>query len=75
MKQWRLLIFALLALLALVACGSESGAVLGVAAAEEADEANDFVPQLDPQRPYPAPDLALVGNTGRPQFLNSYADW
>ncbi|MCB0028452.1 MAG: hypothetical protein KDE28_11130 [Anaerolineales bacterium] len=74
MKQWRLLIFALLALLALVACGGQSGVVLETAA-EEADEANDFVPQLDPQRPYPAPDLALVGNTGRPQFLNSYADW
>lgn len=24
---------------------------------------------------YPAQDLALVAATGRPQFLNSYADW
>ena len=24
---------------------------------------------------FPASDLALVGQTGRPQFLNTYAEW
>ena len=74
MKQLRLLIFALLALLTLVACGGETGVILE-AAAEESSGAEEFVPQLDPQRPYSTSDLSLVGNTGRPQFLNSYADW
>jgi hypothetical protein len=24
---------------------------------------------------YPGADLSLVGNTGRPQLLNAFADW
>lgn len=29
----------------------------------------------DPNRPYTPPDVTLLGATGRPQFLNAYADW
>jgi thiol:disulfide interchange protein len=27
------------------------------------------------ERAYTPSDISLVGNTGRPQFLDSYADW
>ena len=77
MKRWLLLTFSLLVLLLLAACaGGTDVAPEEIAAAEEvAGPATNFEPQLDPQRPYSNNDLSLIGNNGRPQFLNSYADW
>ena len=58
------LLLSILALALLAACGPPHNATTGEVSSEQA---NDGM--------YPVQDLALVGNTGRPQFLNGFATW
>ncbi len=69
--RWRVLLWLVAGLLGLVACSAGTGAPAVVPAAAGVD----FEARLDPYRAYPEPDLALINQTGRPQFLNSYAEW
>lgn len=69
MKLLRLLFLAFLGCLALAACAPNTGNLASGAPASSkqivGSEGGLYAPQ----------DLSLVANTGRPQFLDSYADW
>jgi hypothetical protein len=65
MKRLLILCLGLFAVLSLAACGGES-------AAEPA--MSQSVSTVDPAE-VDSTDLTLVGKTGRPQFLNSFATW
>lgn len=67
MKRLLILCVGLLAVLSLAACG---GAEPAVPAAEPPTP----IPTVDPAEVDPN-DFTLVGQTGRPQFLNAYASW
>ena len=76
----RLVLFiSLLFGLLLVACGSGATAETAVSADTTASDASAPVPveskPVDPNRLYAVSDLNQVANTGRPQFLNSFANW
>ena len=58
----RLIVFGLLGLFALAAC-------LPVT-----EPAADAVFSADAEL-FPGANLSLIGSTGRPQFLNGFADW
>lgn len=80
-RSFGLLIIALLGWLALSACSptddlARGGAVKEPTAASET-LSESRLPQIVGKEDslYPPQDLALVTSTGRPQLLNSYADW
>ena len=64
----------------LVACGGEvveETAVSSTATPIEEPTATAVVEpeSVDPNRLYAVSDLSQVANTGKPQFLNSFANW
>ena len=75
----RLLLFVILLMgLLLVACGgsvAEEATVPPSTADEAATAVSTESGPVNPNRRYAVPDLTLVANTGRPQFLNSFANW
>ena len=79
----RLLGLLIVGLLALSACSptdslAQGGATKEPTAAPESTQSPAArVPQIVGQDTsmYPPQDLSLVANTGRPQLINSYADW
>jgi hypothetical protein len=80
---FRLLILSILGWLALSACSPVNNLAAG-GAAKDTGTTGRVVPLGEVKAPqivgeegglYPPQDLSLVANTGRPQFLDSYADW
>jgi len=73
----------LLGTILLAACGGQSSAPPTATGAPAAAAANTAVPpNPQPTGDVPAAisshdpeDLALIGNTGKPQFINIYASW
>jgi hypothetical protein len=70
----------ILMLLFVVSCSSQGGSETAVttepaAVANEPATAEATDRPVDPNRLYAVPDLSQVASTGRPQFLNSFANW
>lgn len=78
MKTWFRLFSLMMGLLLLLACSSQGGGETAVSSATESTDAvaepSESQP-VDPNRLYGVSDLSQVANTGRPQFLNSFANW
>jgi hypothetical protein len=71
-------IMCVLVWLFLVGCHSERAGETAVSSnptanGEFTENASDA--PLDPDRLYAVPDLSQVASTGRPQFLNAFANW
>ena len=79
-RKYILFLFTVLSWLLLTACGADSSVstgslAAGGAGAVEGGGVEGGAAEVDLFRPYADADLSLVGNTGRPQFLNSHAVW
>lgn len=66
---FRLLMLSILGWLALAACAPSSTAPTAPTGAES------VIGPSDDGGLYPPQDLSLISSTGRPQFINSYANW
>lgn len=80
---FRVLIVGVLGWLALSACAPVDRLASG-STSKETGSSDSAAPSSAVKAPqivgeegglYPPQDLALVASTGRPQFLDSYADW
>jgi hypothetical protein len=67
----RFIVFGLLGLFALAACMPPDAP----AEVERSEDAPGEALFTEDAALYPGTDLSLVENTGRPQFLNAFADW
>lgn len=65
----RLLLLGILGGLALAACAPSSTAPTSPAGVES------IIGPSDDGGLYPQQDLSLISSTGRPQFINAYANW
>lgn len=72
-----ILFFLLAGLLILAGCGGGETAVSPVVEPEVETNAVSEAPPSEPAAgtPHDKYNLSLIGNTGRPQFLNAYASW
>ncbi len=70
LQTWlRLLLVSILGWLALVACAPSSTSPASFSSAE------NLIGPSDDGGLYPQQDLSLISSTGRPQFINAYANW
>lgn len=65
----RLLMVSILGWLALAACAPASTSSVSFSGVE------NVIGPSDDGGLYPQQDLSLISSTGRPQFINAYANW
>ncbi len=79
-RFFSLCLILITAVFALAACGGETAVNVEVepevsSAPEEAEVVEEVVVEEAAIVEHDPNDLTLIGNTGRPQFLNVYASW